>query len=734
MPATLGTYDEVRTRAHAFEALAAADGWRPSLSGSGMPERLEGRRVTADYFRVFGAVPLTGRDFTAADDQPGAPPVVILSHALAERRFGGARAAVGRTIRLNDDPYVVTGVMPPGFSNVLAPAVEIWSPLRERSTGDLDTREWGHHYQLVGRLSPSSSIAAATRELLAIGQAPVPDFPRPSWADLSQGLLVRPLHETITRSARPALLAIVAGVALLLAIASVNVANLLLARGAQRRPEFAMRIALGAGRGRLLRQLVTESVVLAALGGALGLGLAPLGIRALVAASPLELPRADAIRLDPPVFLFAAALTSLVGLLVGLAPALGALRAGSGARHTTARRGGLRSALVVAEVALALTLLVSAGLLFQSVRRLTAVEPGFDPSGVLTMQVVQAGRAFDTDAARLQFYDLALEAVRAVPGVEAAAFTSQLPLSGEVDGYGLQVEALADADPGDQGSALRYAVSPEYFATMGIPLVAGRLLGADDRPGAPPAVVINRSFARRVFGDGDPLGQRVRFGPQIGNGTWARVVGVVGDVRHYSLAVGAPDAFYVANGQWEWADNIETLVVRAAPGRAAALIPSLQRAVWSVNPNVPIVRVQPMAGFVAASAGNRRFTLLAMQTLALTALLLAAVGLYGVVSGNVTERVREIGIRTALGASPGDVVGEVVRHAQALTLTGAAIGLVGAYAGSRLIGSMLFGVSPMDPATYGAGVVLLAVVALLAAWAPARRAAAVDPTIALRAE
>jgi len=209
---------------------------------------------------------------------------------------------------------------------------------------------------------------------------------------------------------------------------------------------------------------------------------------------------------------------------------------------------------------------------------------------------------------------------------------------------------------------------------------------------------------------------------------------VVEDVRHYSLAVGAPDAFYVANGQWEWADNIETLVVRAAPGRAAALIPSLQRAVWSVNPNVPIVRVQPMAGFVAASAGNRRFTLLAMQTLALTALLLAAVGLYGVVSGNVTERVREIGIRTALGASPGNVVGQVVRHAQALTLTGAAIGLVGAYAGSRLIGSMLFGVSPLDPATYGAGVALLAVVALLAAWAPARRAAAVDPTIALRAE
>ena len=728
MPATLGTYEEVRTRARAFEALAAADPWRPSLIGSGTPERLEGRRVTADYFRVFGAVPLTGRDFTAADDEPGAPAVAILNHGLAQRRFGGARAAVGRTIRLDDDPYVVVGVMPPGFSNVLAPAVGIWSPLRERSTGDLATREWGHHYQLVARLAPSSSGEAASRELLAIGRAPRPDFPRPRWADLAQGLLVRPLQESVTRGARPALLAITASVALLLAIACVNVANLLLARSARRRPEFAMRIALGAGRRRLLRQLVTESVVLAALGGGLGLALAPLGIRALVAASPPELPRVEAIRLDAPVFLFAAALTSLIGLLVGLAPALGALRAGGGSRHATLRRGRLRGALVVAEVALALTLLVSAGLLFRSVQRLLAIEPGFDPSGVVTLQVVQAGRAFDSDAARLQFFDQALAAVRAVPGVERAAFTSQLPLSGEVDGYGYEVET-----PGETGNALRYAVSPDYFATMRIPLVAGRGLAATDRPGAPPVVVINQNFAWRVFGDANPLGQRLRFGPQMGNGRWTQVVGVVGDVRHYSLAVDPPDAFYMANGQWEWTDNVETLVVRAA-GDPVALVPSLQRAVWAVNPNVPIARVRPMAGFVAASAGTRRFTLLAIQTLALTALLLAALGLYGVVSGNVTERTREIGIRTALGASPGDVVGQVVRHAEALTLTGAAIGLVGAYGASRLIASMLFGVSPLDPLTYGAVVVLLAAVALLAAWAPARRAAAVDPTIALRAD
>jgi len=526
----------------------------------------------------------------------------------------------------------------------------------------------------------------------------------------------------------------VASVALLLAIASVNIANLLLARGARRRAEFAMRIALGAGRRRLLRQLVTESAVLAALGGGLGLVIAPLGVRALIAASPPGLPRVDAIRVDTPVLLFAAALTSFVGLLVGLAPALGAMRAGGGARHATARRGGLRGALVVTELALALTLLVSAGLLFRSVRQLLAVDPGFDPAGVVTLQAIGAGRAFDTDAARFQFFEEALAAVRGVPGVERAGFTSQLPLSGEVDGYGYEVEALPDRQPGESGSALRYAVSPEYFATMGIPLLAGRRLDDGDRPGAPPAVVINRSFARRLFGDADPLGERLRFGPQMGDGPWSEVVGVVGDVRHYSLAVDPPDAFYVANGQWVWADNVQTLVVRAAAGRAGALVRSLTRAVWSVNPNVPIVRVRPMAGFVAASAGNRRFTLLALQALALMALLLAAVGLYGVVSGSVTERTREIGIRTALGATPGAVVGQVVRHAETLTLTGIAVGLVGAYAGSRLIGSMLFGVSTLDPLTYGAVAALLAVVALLAAWGPARRAAAVDPTVALRGE
>ena len=740
MPATLGTYAELAARLHAVDTLAAVDPWRPSLTGTDEPQRLEGERVTGGYFGVFGAVPVVGRAFTSADEQPGAPRVVILSEGLAERRFGGARAVLNRPVELDGDLYLVIGVLPRTFANVIAPAVSVWSPLRERPTADLGTRQWGHHYQLVGRLAPGSTVESASREILAVGRAAIPDFPRPAWADLSSGLLVRPLQDAVTGSARPALFAITLSVLLLLTIAAVNVANLLLARGAERRAELAMRVALGAGRRRLVRQLLTESVTLSLLGGALGLLLAQAGVRALVAVSPPGLPRVDAIRLDPAVFLFALALTTIVGVLVGIAPALSVLRGGDtdgpprDTRRTTARGGRARGALVVAEVSLALVLLVSAGLLFRSVRLLVAVAPGFDSAHVITLQVVEAGHAFDADAARLAFYDQALDAVRQVPGVTTAAFTSLLPLSGEVDGYGYALESEPRPAGDDAGAALRYAVTPGYFSALRIPLIRGRLPDVTDRPGAPEAVVINERFARRLFGDRDPIGQRMRFGPEMaGARPWDEVVGVVGDVKHYSLAVEAPNEFYVANGQWEWVDNVATLVVRSSEP-AAALAPLLERAVWSVDPHVPIQRVQTMDGFVAASAGNRRFALLAIETFALAALLLAAVGLYGVISGSVTERVREIGIRTALGASPGEVVGQVVRRALGLTVAGAAVGVLGALAATRLIASMLFGVTTLDPPTYGAVVALLVAVALLAAWGPARRAAGVDPTVALRAE
>lgn len=740
MPATLGTYEELRARTRSFAALAAADLWQPSITSAGDPERLRGQRVTASYFGVFAVAPVVGRDFTADDDQPGAPNTVLLSDGLWRRRFGGDRSIVGRLIELDGNEYSVIGIMPPGFANVIAPSAELWSPMRERATGALDSRAWGHHYQVIGRLAPTATVASATREILGIGHAPVTPFLRPPWANLENGLLVRSMQDDVTSSVRPALYAIVGAVLLLLGIASVNVANLLLARGAQRAPELAMRVALGAAGSRLVRQLLTESVMLAICGGVLGLAVAQLGVRLFIAWSPPDMPRIDAIRLDVRVFAFALALTALIGVLVGLVPALGALRtdvAGSlqhGTRRTTGGRSRGRSTLVVAEVALALVLLVSAGLLVRSVRRLVSVPPGFDPSNIVTMQVVQAGRPFDSDTVRLQFLEQVLAAVRRVPGVVSVGATSQLPLSGDVDGYGYEWQSLPRTTAGNDGSALRYAITPAYFTAMRIPLRAGRFIDSLDRPGAPEAVLINESLARRLFGDRNPIGERVRFGPEMrSDRPWASVVGVVGDVKHYSLAAPAPDAFYVAAGQWSWIDNVHTLVVRAN-GNAAPLVPEIKRAVWAMNAKAPIQRVVTMDSFIAASAGQRRLALVAIETFAVAALVLAAVGLYGVISGSVTERMREIGIRTALGATPSGILREVVGRGVALTLAGAAIGLVGAVAATRLLASMLFGVSTMDPVTYGAVVALLVTVAVAAAWAPARRAAGVDPTIALRAE
>lgn len=739
MPATLGTYEELRARTRSFDVLAAADRWQPSLVGSGDPERLEGQSVTASYFSVFGAEPIAGRSFTTAEDRPGAPRVAILSYGFLQRRFGGDRSVVGRTITLDGNPYVVVGVMPASFANVISPRVDVWRPLAERSTGDLSSREWGHHYEIVGRLSPAASVDAATREILAIGGAPDASFLRPPWADLQNGLVVRRLQDAVTGNVRPAMYVITGAVLLLLAIAAVNVTNLLIARGRQRRPELALRAALGATRGRLARQLLTESVVLALLGGVLGLAIAQLGVRGLVAASPPGLPRVDAIRLDARVFVCALALTTIVGLLVGLLPALGVLRSEKtglqrGSRRVTNSGGTARSVLVVAEVALALVLLVSAGLLFRSVQRLVAVEPGFDAANVLTMQVIEPGRMFGSDAYRLQVFEQVLAAVQRVPGVASAALTSQVPLSGDVDGYGMEWQSRPTMTAGMDGSALRYAVTPGYFETMRIPLRAGRLLDARDRPGAPVAIVINESLARRMFGDRNPIGERVRFGPQIGSdGAWGSVVGVVGDVRHYTLAADAPDAFYVAIGQWVWMDNVLSLVVRTT-GNADAFAPIIKRAVWSVNANLPIQRVATMRSFVTTSAGQRRFTLTIIEVFAIAALLLAAVGLYGVIAGGVAERIREIGIRTSLGATPVDVVRAVVGRSLLLTGGGVAIGLPGAYVSSRLLESMLFGVSRFDPFTNGLVVMLLAGVTLLASWAPSRRAVGVDPMITLRAE
>ena len=731
---TFHTYRELAERNRSFESLAVLKAWQPTMTSSSEPERLDGQSVSAGYFRVLGVTPVIGRDLQASDDQFKGPKVAILSDRLWRQRFGSDNAIVGRQVKLDDDLYTVIGVMPAGFENVLSPSAEIWSPMQydPGHITNYDTAEWGHHLHMVGRLRPGVSRNEARRELDVIAHAPVSEFPRPRWAALSHGFIVDSLQREVTRGVKPALVAVLGAVMLLLLIACVNVTNLLLARGAQRRGEFAMRVALGAGRSRLSQQLLTESLLLAALGGALGMLVAKLGIRVLVALSPAELPRIGAIHLDLGVFVFGAAITALIGLAVGLVPALQASRSDphtalqESSRHTAGGHQLTRRALVVAEVALALVLLVSAGLLLRSLERLFAVDPGFQSSHLPTMQVQTSGHRFDDDLVKSRFFEQALEAVREVPGVKAAAFTSLLPLSGEQYGtYGTQFE------DGNGYDVFRYAVSPGYFEATGIPLRRGRLLDAHDVASAPPAVVISESLAKSQFPGRDPIGQRVHVGPT--NRPWFTIVGVVGDVKQTSLAESDPRAVYLTPAQSWFVDDAMSLVVRTS-GDPGAVSQAVRQAIWSVDKDQPIVRVVTMDALLTGSAAQRRFALIVFQAFALVGLILAATGVYGVLAGSVTERTREIGVRVALGASPGDILALVFRQGMTLAGLGVAIGLIGAAAASGALITLLFGISRLDPVTYLGVIVLLLGMSAIACWVPARRAARVDPAITLRAE
>jgi putative ABC transport system permease protein len=735
---TFGTYRELLARSRSFERLAVMRPWQPTITGGDMPERLEGQAVSAEYFRVLGVAPALGRDFQRSDDLAGAERVVLLGHGLWQRRFGGDSGIVGRQIRLDDNAMTVAGVLPSGFENVSAAGAQVWTMLQYDPALPVQGREWGHHLRLVGRLRPGVDREEADRELDAIAAAPAPEFARPPWAALTNGLIVASLRDEVTAGVKPALLAVMGAVGLLLAIACVNVSNLLLARGAQRRGEFATRIAMGAGRARLLRQVLLESLLLAAIGGALGVAVAHAGLRALVALSPPGLPRLHAIALDGGVFAFALSVTTAVGLIVGLLPALHASRTDprrglqSSVGRTTGALQPARRALVVAEVALALVLLVSAGLLWRSLNRLFGVAPGFVADGLLTLQVQASGRRFDRDTVTHQFYREVLDAVRRLPGVTGAALTSQLPLSGEDERYGVSLEAVP-ADPNAGGvNSFRYGVSPGYIEAMGITLRRGRALDGRDVAGAPASALVSESFARQAFPGGDPVGQRIRIGPE--DAPWHTIVGVVSDVRQASLAVSDADAVYTTSEQWSlFADRGRWLVVRVR-GDPRAVASMVRESVWSVDRNQPIVRVVAMRDMLAGSAAERRFALVLFEAFALVALVLAAIGIHGVLSGSVTERLREIGVRSALGATQGQLVGLVVRQAMTLTGLGIAFGIAGAFLASRALIALLFGVSRLDPATYLTVPAVLVAVSAAACAAPAWRAARVDPAATLRSE
>jgi len=724
-----GNYLDFRDHNHTFAGLAAFGGQGLNLAGGAEPERLRGTTVTLEFFDVLGRKPSLGRAFTAEEAQLGQHRVAILSHALWQRRFAGSPGALGQTLKLNEELYTVVGVMPADFQ--FQERTDIWTPLA------MNLRNWqqrgGHYLGGIGRLKPGSSPAAAQADLNAIAARAEKEFPdsNSGWDTTLQGL-----QESVVGQIRPAMLTLTAAVGFVLLIACVNLANLLLSRSSARRQEIGIRSSLGAGRGRLVRQLLTESLLLATIGAALGLALAWVGTRLLVNLDPNILPRAKEIALDARVLGFTAAIAVLTGILFGLAPAIhmaktdlySALREGSRGNALGFRRNRLRSVLVVGEVALALVLLSGAGLLMRSFYRLQSTDPGFDPHGMLTFRTNLPSAKYKGDEPQAAFYRRALERIRALPGVSAAGAAQIFPLAG--DDYILSFVQIGKppVPVGNQPSAAYYAATPGYFAALRIPIKSGRDFTAHDDAAAPMVAIISESMARRFYPNENPLGQRIQMGNRSKP---AEIVGIAGDVRDQEMESKGLPAVYEASAQIPF--NTMYFGVRSE-GDPAGLIAGVRAAIHELDAELPIDAIGTVDSLVSGALSQRRFSTLLMAIFAALALVLAMVGIYGVIAYSVAQATREIGIRVALGARRGDVLRMVFGYAGILMSAGLGIGIVAAAGAGRLLQSQLFEVRPADPATYVAVAGVLLATGLLACAVPAVRAMRVDPLVALRNE
>lgn len=732
MDVTFGTFLEVIARSRSLQWAAVTRSWQPTLTGYGDAERLDGQSVSGDYFRVLGVHPVVGRDFTRADDRPGAPQVAIITDGLWRRRFSAEANVIGRTIRLDGAEATIVGIMPRAFENVWSAQAQIWRPLGyDPSLPQPQGREWGHHLQLIARVRSDSTLDTTSRELGSIARTPVASFTRPAWASLRGGFSITPLQDRVTERIKPALQSVTIGTLLLLLIAAVNIVNLMLARGAERRTELVTCAALGASRVRLLTPLVGEGLVLAFVGGTLGVALAYVIVDALITFEGFALPRLDVIQVDPMALAFAATLSTLIGIVVGCIPGLALSwrieATGSGPR-VIAGHHRLRRGFVAAEVALAMVLLIGAGLLVRSVRQLMAVPPGFRPERVLTLQVQTSGPEFRSPERVRAFFDRVREVARHVPGVTSAALTSQLPLTGDGDIYGAGTKDDSALPPGADPSAYRYAISADYLETMGIALERGRTIDEQDRSGGQPVAMISASVARRRFPGRDPIGQQLRLGPAD---NWFNVVGVVGNVKQSSLAASSPDAVYVPEAQWRFADRAMWVVMHTTVD-PETVETAVRQAIRNVDRNQPIVQVATMEQRVAASMARQRLVMGAFDAFAIVALLLATIGIYGVLAGGVIERTREIAVRTAIGASRADIMGQIGRQAIGMAAIGMAVGGAVAAAMSRGLVALLFEISPLDGVTYIGVTVLLLIAAVVSAIVPAWRAARIAPAVALQ--
>ena len=734
-------YSHYRDNCDSFEAIAAGTGWPVNLTESGDPERLPGMAVTHTFFSTLGVEAGQGRLFAPDEDQPGRNRVVVLSDALWKRRFGADPNLIGNTIRLNGENYNVIGIMPPDFQfgREFGQIIELYSPIAF-TPQQLDTARWRNEFLFViAKLKPAVTIEQAQAEMDTIaanvreqyfggGDANDPS----SW-----GLLLRSVRENVVGEIRPALLVLLAAVAFVLLIACANVANLLLARAALRHKEIAIRSALGAGRGRVIRQLLTESVLLALVGGGVGLALAYWGISALLSLNKDGIPRSNEIGLDARVLFFTLGVSLLTGVLFGLFPAWQTSKTDlhavlkEGGRSGSARRS-VRGLFVVGEVAAALVLLVGAGLLLKSFKKLQEVDPGFKPDHLLTMQVALPATKY-TDPQKIDaFYAQALEKIKALPGVESAGVSTSVPMSGanSSGSFGIEGRTVAPGEMSPWGN--RWFAGSSYFQTMGIPLVRGRYFDDRDVANAPQVAIIDETMQRKFWADEDPIGKRLSFqrDPQ-GNPIWREIVGVVGHVKQKGLEGESPVQYYVPHRQLPVPG---VFLVARTSSDPASLAGAVRGSIQQVDGELPVFRVTSMERMVADSMTQRRFAMTLLGIFAAVALILASVGLYGVMSYSVTHRTNEIGIRMALGARVTDVLAMVVSQGMKLSLAGVGIGLAGAFALTRVMRTLLFGVSATDPLIFAAVAVLLAGVSLAACYVPARRATKVDPMEALRYE
>lgn len=716
-----------------FERLVAMRPAMLNLADPGNPELLRGLSVTSGFCAMLGVQPQLGRDFLSEEAQPGRNNVVLLSHALWQRRFGGDPKILNQTVPLDGQNYTVIGVMPEDFHFINRES-EIWT-LIAFTAQDAQNRGGHSLSRVIGQLKPSVTVDQARTELTAIAGRLATQYP----INTGWNIKLMPLLEFTVRSIKPALLLLLAAVAFVLLIACVNVANLLLARAAGRQKEIAIRTALGAGRVRIIRQLLTESVLLSLVGGAVGLLLAKWGMDLLLKLAPQNLPRMSDVSLDGRALGFTAAITLLTGIIFGLVPALQASKpnlnevmkdAGRGSTEG-GRRQLIRSALVVLEVASALVLLVGAGLMIKSFWQLQKVDPGFQTDNALTLKVSLPRRKYPEEPQQVAFFQQLIDKVRSLPGVQAVGGTSLVPVSDDDFVISFEAEDQPPLQPGIGQSANYFSVSADYFKAMGIPLLQGRLINEFDTKGSPHVAVINETLAKKTFPNQDPIGKRITFDDRKKNPDWYEIVGVVGDVKNYGLDQTTTMQIYEPFAQQTF--SFMSLVVRTAV-EPASLTAAIRNEVLSLDKEQPISSVVTLDQLISASVAQRQFSMLLLGVFAAVAMVLAAVGIYGVLSYAVTQRTQEIGIRMALGAGRPDVLRLVFGHGMKLTGIGVGMGLVASFLLTRLMAALLFGVSATDPLTFGSITLLLVVIALLACWIPARRATKVDPMVALHYE